>query len=600
MDKVKVLPVYPEFPLTFWSFKRAVEYLPGKKAAMPPTGLATVMAMMPEDRFDLHRIIDLNVEPLTDEQIKNNDVVFTSTMIVQDDSHKEVVDRAHFYGKKVVAGGPFATTYPERTRSDYIVSGEAEVTLIPFLEDYLDGAKEGVWTEKSVAGRNKLVQLTKGGKTTLDRTPLPRWDLLDLGAYNSAAVQYSRGCPFDCDFCDITKMFGKESRTKTPEQMVRELDALYKAEHRGSVFIVDDNFIGNRKEVLKLLPKVEGWQKDHDYPFNLFTEASENLAWTQNEGLLNGMYDAGFDTVFVGIESVDEEVLKKMQKGQNTKIPQDQMVQRIQSAGLEVLAGFIIGSDGEKPEAFDNLFNFIQQEGITTPMPGLLTALKGTDLYKRLESEGRIRKESSGNNTHDLHFNFEPEMNERELIEGYKGLIEKLFKPRNYYERCRTLQERTSDKLRGSKRGKDGLIAFGRSLRRQLLAKGGLEYAKYLGETALRNPKYFPKAVTEAIKLDHFKGITEETLRAHDYIPTTETMYERFSLKARDIYSESGREIHERVDLIANKAHQIIRKAERKYEKLHKDFRGGAELALEKLRERIQEEVDNYRVKLTA
>ena len=386
MRKIVVLPVFPEFPFTFWSFKKSVEYV-GKKAVMPPTGLATVLAMLPEEKFDIGRVVDMNIESLTDEQIKCSDLIFTSTMIIQEEAHNEVVDRAHYFGKKVVAGGPFVTTYPEKTTADYIVSGEAEVTLRPFLEDLLNGAEKGVWTEKNVLGRG-FVQLTKGGKVVLIDTPIPRWDLVDLNSYASAAIQFSRGCPFNCDFCDITKLFGRESRTKTPEQMILELDALYEAGHDGSVFFVDDNFIGNREAVRRLLPFLKNWQERNKYPFSFFTEASLNLAWDSNLDILQGMNEAGFDSVFVGIESVDNDVLKKMHKEQNTKMSLLDAVRRIHGAGLSASGGLIAGSDGEKPDVFDRLFNIIQEAGIPEAMPGLLTAVRGTDLYKRLDSEG--------------------------------------------------------------------------------------------------------------------------------------------------------------------------------------------------------------------
>jgi radical SAM superfamily enzyme YgiQ (UPF0313 family)/uncharacterized protein YlaN (UPF0358 family) len=597
MGKVKVLPVYPEFPYTFWSFKKAVEYM-GKKAAMPPTGLATVMAMLPE-KFEAQRIIDLNVEPLTDEQIKNSDIIFTSSMIVQEDSHNEVIDRAHYFGKKVVAGGPFPTTYPDRMDADYIVSGEAEVTLQPFLEDLLNGASNGEWTEKSVAGRG-LVQLTKRGKTEITNTPLPRWDLLNLKDYHSAAIQFSRGCPFDCDFCDITKLYGKESRTKTPEQMLREFDALYEVGHRGSVFIVDDNFIGNRNHVKELLPKMKEWQTEKGFPYSFYTEASMNLAWDANEDILKGMSDVGFNFAFLGIESVDDEVLKIMHKGQNTKMSQLEAVKKIQKAGIEVSGGFIIGSDGEKPDAFEGLYNFIQEAGIATPMPGLLTAVRGTDLYKRLDSEGRIRKESDGNNTHNLHFNFEPQLDEKFLIEGYKGLIKKLFEPKNYYDRCRVLQKNIGRFRHNDRSSLEGVVAFGKSLKNQLFAKGGIEYAKYLGGTIMRNPKNFPEAVAHAIKLDHFQTITNATLEAHEYIPHTETLYEHFLEKSKKIYSKSEKDLHNRLEIISKKAGKIIRKAERKYSKLHEDFNEHAGVALNNLKNNINTLVESYKARSTA
>jgi len=306
MKRLRILPVYPKFPLTFWSYKIAVEYL-GKAAIMPPTGLATVLAMLPEDEFEIHPIVDLNVEALENEQLRWCDMVFTSTMIVQEDSHQEVIERAHQMGKKVVAGGPFPTSYPERNSSaDYLVTGEAEITLGAFIEDLLAAQPRPIYTEEEVrrSGRNRA-ELSRNGKPLIRSTPLPRWDLVRLDRYCSAAVQYSRGCPFDCEFCDITKLYGRDSRTKSSEQMIKEFEALHQIGFRGPLFIVDDNFIGNKTNVRQLLPVITDWQQKHKYPFNLFTEASMNLAWPGCEDILQGMIEAGFDEVFVGIESVE-------------------------------------------------------------------------------------------------------------------------------------------------------------------------------------------------------------------------------------------------------------------------------------------------------
>lgn len=580
--------------MTFWGYKKAVEYL-GRKAAMPPTGLATVLAMLPKKNFEPQRIIDLNVEPLKDEQIKNADIIFTSTMIVQEDSHNEVIDRAHFHGKRVVAGGPFPTSYPERNAgADYIVAGEAEMTLNPFLEDLLKSAPGKTYTEDNVKERTSTL-LTKTGKVNITKTPLPRWDLVSLIKYFSAAIQYSRGCPFDCDFCDITKLFGRESRTKTPQQMILELDYLYSKGHVGPVFIVDDNFIGNRKNVKELLPHLANWQKRKNYPFSFFTEASMNLAWDSNNDILKGMVEAGFDQVFLGIESIDNDVLKAMSKSQNTKMSQLEAVRRIQQAGLEVTGGFIIGSDGEKPDACNNLFNFIQEAGIVVAMPGLLTALKGTDLYQRLEKEERIKEESKGNNTHHLNFNFKTQQDEASLIKNYKELIEKLFSAGNYYARCRTLQENIGRKNRLNRATLEGGIAFGKSLNRQLLARGGIEYAKYLIKTAIKNPGYFPEAVAQAVKFDHFNTITRATLEADSYIPHAESLYHQFVHKAEEIYAKHSHDVDKSKKLIVKTAQKIVKKAERKYDKIHEEFKSHAESALNNLKQRIHETVEIYR-----
>ncbi len=592
MGKIKVLSVYPEFPLTFWSFKSSVEYM-GRKAVMPPTGLATVLAMLPEERFEIGRVVDMNVKPLTDRDIKNSDLVFTSTMIVQEGSHNEVVDRAHHFDKKVVAGGPFVTTYPERTKADYIVSGEAEVTLEPFLEDLLKGTNQRIWTESGVKGKG-AVQLTKGGKVEITNTPLPRWDLVNLRDYLSAAIQYSRGCPFDCDFCDITKLFGRESRTKTPEQMIAELDALYNSGHRGSVFIVDDNFIGNREKVRQLLPHLKNWQERKQFPFSFYTEASMNLAWDGNRDILRGMNESGFDFVFLGIESIDNEVLKIMHKGQNTKMSQLEAVRRIQKAGLEVSGGFIIGSDGEKPDVFDGLFKFIQEAGIPAAMPGLLTAVRGTDLYKRLEREERIIRESEGNNTHHLTFNFKPQLDQEFLINGYKKLIEQLFDPRNYYQRCEVLRDNLGERPTSRKVSLEGIIAFGRLVMRQLFARDGMEDIKYLARTLLREPAYFSEAVAHAIKFDHFNAITRATLEADEYVSYAERLYGKFVQRAAEIYGTNKNNLSKVKEKISVFARKTLESAENRLSKLHEDFRSGAENAYAYLRERIDKDLDHY------
>ena len=516
MSKIKILPVYPGYPDTFWSFNSALKYV-RKKALMPPTGLATVLSMMPEDKFDIHRIVDLNVEPLTDGQLKDTDMVFTSSMIVQEDSHNDIIARAKSYNKPVVAGGPFPTSYPERNQGvDYIVAGEAELTLPKFLHDLLDSKPRRVYTEENVKQNsengNSLVQLTRTGRVDLRETPLPRWDLVNLNLYGAAAIQYSRGCPFDCDFCDITKLFGRESRTKTPDQMIGEFNYLFETGFRGDVFIVDDNFIGNKKNVMQLIPRIVDWQKANGYPFGLYTEASMNLAWDSNEELLENMVEAGFYQVFMGIESVDDEALKKMKKSQNTKMQPLKAVRRIQNAGLEVMGGFIVGSDGDSRKVFDELYGFIQEAGIPIAMPGLLTALKSTDLYNRLKSEGRLRDESTGNNTHNFSFNFKPLLDEKYLIEGYKELLRKLFNDQSFYERCRVLQDNLGENKVIFRKGKDKIITLAKSLYNNLRSDSRWHYSKHLLTTIAKHPRKFASAIAHTAKLEHLKCITNKSL----------------------------------------------------------------------------------------
>ncbi len=573
--------MYPKFPPSFWGFQFALNFL-GKPATMPPTGLATVAAMIPEEYFEVQRIIDTNVEPLTNRDIRNTDLIFTSSMIVQKDSLDDIIKRAHAHGKKVVAGGPYPTSYRERIPADYLVLNEAETTLGPFLEDLLQGSAKKVYDEKSVAPHNHTLQLTREGKPFITQTPLPRWDLLDLNNYVSLAIQYSRGCPFHCNFCDITALFGYESRTKTPPQMIAELENVYTRGWRGQLFIVDDNFIGNKRNVRMLLPEIAHWQKERRYPFSFFTEASMDLGMPNHTDILKGMVDAGFDQVFLGIESVDPEVLKKMDKGQNLGNPY-QKVRTIQEAGLEVMGGFIIGSDGEKPSVFDNLFEFIQTAGIVIPMPGLLTALKDTKLYAQLKEEGRLVSESTGNNTHQLGFNFKPQLDERFLISGYVNLLERLFDPKNYYERCKVLTSRRGTYHKTRRTTRAGVQALNHILYEKLIRRPEWEFVKHITSTLLRNPQEFPEAIAHAIKLHHFNTMTDATSKLYRYPKHTETLYERFQ---QHVHTLKGN-IRTRLYEIESLEQSILNEAKIRYNKLHMDFRQGAQEAFESLRDRI-------------
>src|SRR3989344_1141970 len=581
MSKIKILPVYPEFPLTFHSNKIALEYV-GKKASMPPTGLATVLAMFPTESFELQRIVDLNVEPLTDKQIREADILATSTMVLQEDSHNKIIERAHAHGKKVLAGGPFPTSYPERnSRADYIVAGEAESSLPPFLEDLIKGNPKRFYPETKI-------------KPDITKTPIPRWDLLDMKNYFSAAIQFSRGCPFDCEFCDITKLYGRTPRTKNSKQMITEIEAVYNTDHRGSLMIVDDNFMGNKTRVKEFLSELILWQKERGYPFSIFTEASMNLAWDSNKDLLEDMVKSRFNMVFLGIESLDSNALKKMNKTQNERIPQLEAVRRIQKAGLEVTAGFIIGSDNESPDSPNKLFNFVQESGILVAMPGLLTAIKGTDLYTRLQKEDRIKEDYNGNNTHQLHFNFTTQQPEAELIESYKTLIKNLYSPRNYYSRARILQKNLGPIKLKKRANHEGITAFRKLMLRLPFSRGGLEGVKYLAQTLLTNPRYFPEAVSHAIMFDHLKTITDETLKAGKYLPQVETLYQKFSRKLENTFSNQRITLQKKLDRVSHLAQNIYTKAENKYHRLHKDFRAEASQALNTLRDRISTKLKDY------
>ncbi|MFC2014889.1 B12-binding domain-containing radical SAM protein [Chloroflexota bacterium] len=417
---MKILLVYPQYPNTFWSFKHALKFV-SKKAAFPPLGLLTVAAMLPED-WD-KKLIDMNANPLTDKDIKWADYVFISGMTVQNKSAKEVIVRCNDLGVKIVAGGPlFTASHEEFDGVDHFVLGEAEVTLSPFLADLEKGSARHIYSSEE--------------RPDISVTPVPLWSLINMKHYSSMSLQYSRGCPFDCEFCNIIALNGHTPRTKNIEQFISELDSLYERGWRASVFIVDDNFIGNKKKLkADVLPALRDWNKVKKDPFAFTTEASINLA--DDEELTRLMVAAGFDVVFIGIETPNEESLAECTKAQNQNRDLVASVQKLQEFGLEVQGGFIVGFDSDPESIFQAQIDFIQRSGIVTAMVGLLNAPTGTRLYKRLREEGRLLSAFTGNNT-DFSLNFIPKMNPEKLVNGYREILDTIYSPREYYQRIKT------------------------------------------------------------------------------------------------------------------------------------------------------------------
>src|SRR5262249_45109067 len=378
---MKVLLINPEFPDTYWSFRHALPF-EGKRSAFPPLGLLTVSALLPKHWE--RRLADLNVRRLRESDIKWADMVFITAMLAQRDSLYEVAKRCKEMGKRVVLGGPYVTSTIEKLPdADHIFLGEAETTLPEFVKDLEHGT-----TKRSYKAAER---------PPLSITPVPDFGLVDLKRYSAMSVQYSRGCPFSCEFCDIIEIYGRIPRTKSNQQMIAELDALKNLGWRGTVFIVDDNFIGNKKNVRQLMPELTEWQNRNGHPFSLLTEASVNLA--DDEPLMSEMQCAGFRRVFLGIETPVEESLKEAQKSQNRGNLLDS-VRRIQSYGTEVMAGFIVGFDNDPEDIFERQINFIRESAIPMAMVGLLNALPDTQLWKRLEREGRLLgTDATGNNT---------------------------------------------------------------------------------------------------------------------------------------------------------------------------------------------------------
>ena len=491
---MNVLLVYPEFPDTFWSFKHALKFV-RKNASLPPLGLLTVAAMLPPE-WD-KRLVDVNVTRLTAEDLEWADYAFISAMTVQRDSAHQIIARCKEAGVEVVAGGPiFVNEYEQFKEVDHFVLNEAEITLPRFLADLEQGRAERVYATSEFAD--------------MQSTPIPMWELLDLKQYASMCVQFSRGCPFNCDFCNITALLGHRPRTKTAGQIVAELDRLVDLGWRAPVFFVDDNFIGNRKIIkTELLPALAQWQKGKEgIPFS--TEASINLA--DDEPLMQAMVDAGFDTVFIGIETPDEEGLAECSKQQNRNRDLVEDVKRIQRAGIQVQGGFIVGFDSDTTSIFQRQIDFIQRSGIVTAMVGLLQAPAGTQLYERMKQEGRLREEMTGDNV-DGTTNIVPRMSLDTLRDGYRGIMEHIYSPRHYYERVRTfLEEYRPPTIKPALDVQRFLAFFRSNVRLGILGKERFQYWKLLLWTLFRRPRLFSEAVTFAIYGYHFRKVYETRL----------------------------------------------------------------------------------------
>jgi radical SAM superfamily enzyme YgiQ (UPF0313 family) len=514
----KILMVYPKIPTTYWSFDHALPFI-GKESAFPPLGLLTVAAMLPSS-YGV-RLIDLNVATLEREDIEEADIVFVSAMIVQKQSFEEIIGLCRECNRPVVAGGPYPiSSYREIEGVDVFVLDEAELTLPRFLADLEAGHPQKLYRDP--------------GKPEITGTPVPRFDLIDVGMYDSMPLQYSRGCPYNCEFCDIIEMFGHVQRTKTAEQFLRELDAVKESGFRGSVFIVDDNFVGNHRKVKQLLRSIVSWQEQHGFPFAFFTEASIDLA--QDDELLDLMVEAGFSMVFVGIETPDEATLAHTQKRQNLNSPILESVEKIQRRGVEVSGGFILGFDTDAPDIFDRQISFIQQAGIPIAMVGLLNALPNTQLWRRLEQEGRLKRSTTGNNTHTLSMNFIPRMRESTLIDGYKRVLSELYSPKRYFERCITLLRRLPPRLRAVRAiSWVEIKALLLSLLKQGFSSYGLHYWRYLLAALLTRPTLFPDAVALAIKGFHFFTITGEIYAADKLLSKMNEARHRLQLKVDKI-----------------------------------------------------------------
>jgi radical SAM superfamily enzyme YgiQ (UPF0313 family) len=563
--------------MTYWSFKYILK-LVGRRAAFPPLGLMTVAALLPEQYETT--LVDMNTTLLKEGDVVQADLIFMSAMIIQKESFERIAALCKSHGKTVVAGGPYPTgSYKNISGVDHFVLGEAEITLPMFLRDWESGAPRAIYLSDE--------------KPDITKTPVPRFDLVKHRHYTTMSLQYSRGCPFNCEFCDIIELFGRIPRTKEPDQFVAEMDGLYRTGYRGPLFIVDDNFIGNKRNVKKLLPAITRWQKERAYPFMITTEASVNLA--DDEELMDMMIEAGFNKVFLGIETPVEESLERAGKNQNIRGSLLANVERIQRKGMEVTAGFIIGFDSDPENVFDLQMEFIRKSGIPMAMAGLLLALPNTQLYRRLESEGRIIREASGNNTHNFHLNFIPVMDKELLVQGYKTLISRIYLPQEYFNRCLTLMSRMP-------KGRVGRGAFSfwtillvvriflSSMFRQIFSSYGKQYLQYLSAAVRMKRGMFPKAVKMALFGYHFFRITKELMAVDEFSASIEKI--RLSLRSRidRISIDRPEDILRDVSTLDRGVLEkpLIARVQKKYRLLHEDFHAYVEEPMKKLMDEFQ------------
>ncbi|MCW5744751.1 MAG: B12-binding domain-containing radical SAM protein [Alphaproteobacteria bacterium] len=419
-----VLMVFPKFnPNSFWSLQAACDVW-GARCPAPPLGLITVAALLPPD-WPV-RLVNRNAEELTAADLDWADMVMTGGMLPQRPDALALIELCRQHGKPVVVGGPDVSSSPEvYEAADFRVVGEAEGIIDRFVDAWNAGDRSGLFQAEKF-------------KIDVTKSPIPRFDLLKLQHYLFVGVQFSRGCPFNCEFCDIIELYGRVPRSKSNEQMLAELDALYRTGYRGHVDFVDDNLIGNKKALKKFLPALRDWQRARGHPFKFSTEASINLA--DDAQLLQMMRDANFFVVFVGIESPDTATLVSAQKKQNTRRSLAESVHRIYAAGMFVTAGFIIGFDTEQTNVADGMVDCIEATSIPWCMVGLLTALPNTQLTRRLEKEGRLLHDVWGGSEADQctgGLNFVTLRPKREVLADYRAVLQRVYEPAAFFARVR-------------------------------------------------------------------------------------------------------------------------------------------------------------------
>ncbi|UCF67840.1 MAG: B12-binding domain-containing radical SAM protein [Acidobacteriota bacterium] len=493
---MRALLVNPLFPETYWSQCHALPFV-RRRCLLPPLGLITVAAMLPRS-WELE-LVDLNVEPLSDGQIQAADVVMLTGMLAQYPSVHDVLARCRRLGVRSIIGGPYATSLPERLAdADHIVIGEVEELLDDLVADLEAGRAGRVYRE--------------GDKPDLSRAPVPRYDLLRTGAYHHMSLQFSRGCPFACEFCDVVAMFGRRPRTKSSTQVMAELESIRKTGFCGDVFFVDDNFIGNKRLVRQLLPQIADWRQQTRAPLTFYTEASINLS--RDEALADEMVRAGFTAAFVGIETPSESALKESGKLQNAGLDLVGSVHRLLRQGLDVWGGFILGFDEEGDDIFDRMIRFVQQSAIPYAMVGLLQAMPNTPLYRRMEREGRLQGLPVVRGDQFGCTNFLTRLDPRTMLDGYKHVLESLYSPSVYFERCiRNLEKWIPSRSSRRRYTIAELSGAFRSLIGQGKSSGYRKsYREFIRWVLTHQPSKLGKALAQAIVGHHLITYTWETV----------------------------------------------------------------------------------------
>jgi len=508
-------------PPTYWGYQHSLPFV-DKDAPLPPLGLATLAAHLPQ-RWEL-RLRDLQLGPVPDDDVRWADAVLVSGMLVQEPSMHAALAQASRLGRVTVVGGPAPTTspgaFPEAT---YLFLGEAEGRLGRLVQAL----------EKPGSVEDRILSPPGEARPDMGLSRVPRFDLLELDRYASLSIQVSRGCPFNCEFCDIIEIFGRVPRLKPREQVLAELEALRALGGRGPLFVVDDNFIGNRRAVAKLLPEVAAWQRAHGSPFDLYTEASLNLAGEPE--LVAAMVDAGFTAVFVGLETPDPETLARIGKKQNTIGDPAESVERLTRAGLEVFAGFIVGFDGDDAAAVDRQRAFVSHLPIPRAMVGILTALPGTQLWRRLEREGRLRGRTNGDQFDRT--NFETTMGDEALVAAYRDLLAALFSPAAFFDRCARHLATAPMRRRPLRPGE--LRAAWRALWRIGIRgerERRREFWRLLRAALPRGLGAIAKAITFSILAEHFVRYTRE-----EVLPRLDLRLEEIR-REREAAEEAGAE----------------------------------------------------------